>query len=268
MNFNPFVRCVGIGSGIYQKNETKAYDHRLIVILKGYGKIRIDRKMYETSPCELYLIKPGTSYRVCCGEDQEISVINFDTGYENAHLIDPILSVDASHFDPSDILDGDSDCPVGGSMRVENDDLLLLYRMYGTYLREDLGAETKSFCLTSQLLYLASRALLCERDGKPGATSSAIYKYVIENAYGKITVGEVARTFNYSTSFVEKSLRTNFGLSFKQLVIETRLKRSLWLLENTELSCAQIAAELGFSSGQHFSSTFMKKYGKRPSFYR
>ena len=268
MNFNPFVRCVGIGSNIYQSNENKAYDHRLICFLKGEGYIYIDNEKFETEACQIYFIRPGIAYRVCCSENQEIAVINFDTSYEYASFADTIPSVDAALFDSSKIM-STGDIPlVQSKMSVNNDDLLLLYRMYDTYLRNDLASETKNFCLSAQLSYLISRAVVCHCDSKPTAISSVIYKYIIDNAHKKITVCDVAEYFNYSTSFVEKSLRKNYGSSYKQLIIETRLKKALWLLENTDLSCTEIASRLGFSSSQHFSTSFIKKYGKRPSDYK
>ena len=268
MNYNPFVRCVGIGTHVFQNTKTKAYDHRLICILNGFGEIYINDRLYKTEPCQLYFISPGTPYRVCCSENQEIAVINFDTDYTHSHLTEPILSVDSARFNSCDILNG-TDAPLmREQMNIHNEDLKLLYQLYDTYFRGDVEPELKNYAITAEFCYLISRALLYEKDGKPTASSFAIYKFIIDNAHMKITVNDIAKHFNYSNSYIEKTLRKNYNMSFKQLIIETRLKKSLWLLENTELSCGEIAARLGFSSGQHFSAAFLKKYKKRPSDYK
>lgn len=268
MNYYPFVRRVGIGANIYQSNKTKAYDHRLICFLNGGGNIYIDGAWYDAEACCIYLIKPGTEYRVCCAAGQSVAVINFDTTYEYAHLGEPILSVESASFNPEKVLNTEPFRFLKDKTFICNDDLLLLYRMHDVYLRNDLAEDVKRFCLTAQLSHILARASLCESDSKPTAISSAIYKYIIDNAHKKISISEVARRFNYSSSFIEKNLRKNYNSSFKQLIIETRLKRALWLLENTDLSCSEIASQLGFSSAQHFSASFINKYGKRPSEYK
>ena len=268
MNQNLFVRCVGIGTGVYQKNKTKSYDHRLICILNGKGQIYIENERYDTEACQMFFIKPGVAYRVCCSENQEIAVINFDTSYEYASYANPILSVDANLFDNESIIKTEEISFIPRMLSIANDDLVLLYRIYDCYLRGDLPEQSKRFCLSAQLSYIISRGLLSVSDGKPKAVSSEIYKYIIDNSHSRITVYDVAEHFSYSSSFIEKALRKNYKTSFRQLVIETRLKKALWLLENTDLSCAQISCRLGFSSGQHFSNAFAKRYGKRPSEYR
>jgi transcriptional regulator GlxA family with amidase domain len=44
-----------------------------------------------------------------------------------------------------------------------------------------------------------------------------------------------------------------------------RLKHARWMLENTALSAARIASELGFSDSSHFCRSFKARYGQTPS---
>ena len=44
-----------------------------------------------------------------------------------------------------------------------------------------------------------------------------------------------------------------------------RLKHARWMLENTTLSAARIASELGFSDSSHFCRSFKARYGLTPS---
>lgn len=268
MNFNPYVRCVGIGTHVYQREPKKAYDYRLICVLKGNGMIYIESEAFPTEPCQLYFIDPGKAYRVCSEKNQDIAVINFDTTYEYSHLSEPIVSDNSDSFRENEVIKTERMPFVKDRMRLSFDELPLVYRLYDSYLRCDLEKEFKNFYLSSQLSYLIARSTLNGFKESRDEISSAIYRYVIENAEEGITLNGAAKRFNYSESFIEKKLRKNYNTSFRQLIIDTRLKKAVWLLENTSLSCSDIATRLGFSSAQHFSSTFMKRYGKRPSNFR
>ena len=47
-----------------------------------------------------------------------------------------------------------------------------------------------------------------------------------------------------------------------------RLKHARWMLENTALSAARIASELGFSDSSHFCRSFKARYGQAPNDFR
>ncbi|MBQ4515362.1 MAG: AraC family transcriptional regulator [Clostridia bacterium] len=260
----PFVRCVGIGTAIYQNELKMAYDYRMICILSGDGFVEIDKERLNTRAGDIYIINPGTSYRVRSFENQEIAVVNFDTTYEYAHIKEPVLSVNADTFKADEIiLTPPVDFVKNKIYKVSAADAELLEELYQTYLRDDIYDELKSFLLSSKLLYIISKMLTTPK--KSRSVASDIYNYILDNACGKITTESVAQAFNYSTSYVEKILRRNYDISLKQLVLDTRLKKAIWLLENTSLSCWEISSQLGFYSSQHFAQMFKKKYGQNPS---
>ena len=263
----PFVRCVGIGTGVYQENEKKAYDWRLICILQAEGTLLLEGQFLQTLPGDLFLIRPGTAYRVCSGKEQSIAVINFDTTSEYSHITEPVLSVDAVSFQPESCL-ASKQIPLfpGNIFRIATGELELFSELYRLYLREDILTAQKNFLLSAGLLHILSKVLAPAE--KPRSAADDVYGYVLENACQKLTVEQVAKRFNYSCSYVEKLLRRNYQTSFRQLMIDTRLKKALWLLENTSDSCEQIAFQLGFCSSQHFSQTFRKRYGRSPRQYK
>ena len=121
----------------------------------------------------------------------------------------------------------------------------------------------RELALSSRLMYLISMASRMNSEGA-APLHEQIYAFVVENATSDISISDTAKHFNYSESYVSKLLRAHYGTSFKQLVIDIRLKKALWLLENTDTPCSEIAEELGFCSLQHFSCAFKKKYGKNP----
>ncbi len=169
------MRCVGIGTHVYQSEPKKAYDYRLICVLKGSGMIYIENEAFHTEPCQLYFIDPGKTYRVCSEENQDIAVINFDTTYEYSHLSDPIISDNSDSFRNSDIIKTERIPFVRDRMHLSYDELSLVYRLYDAYLRCDLEKEVKDFYLSSQLSYLIARATLNGFKDNRDEVSLAIY---------------------------------------------------------------------------------------------
>jgi len=262
----PFVRCVGMDTHVYQNNVKKSYDYRMILIISGEGEIMIDNQTFVTKDNQIYIICPGTRFRVCSGVSQKIAVINFDGNYEYSDISEPVLSVNEEDFDPGQIIETPLLPLCGEFLPVMNDECVkTVENMYNTYLRSDILPSHKAMMLSSQLMYVWMKIVDYSCYRKSEMKSALIYGYIIDNACNALDLKDVADTFNFSTSYIEKTLRKNYATSFKQLVISTRLKKALWLLENTSLSCSEIAAQLGFYSSQHFSKMFREKYGKNPS---
>ena len=156
----PFVRCVGFGTAVFQRIRKKAYDYRMICILCGDGIVEIDSRQYKTSKNQIYIINPGTEYRVCSEKNQKITVINFDTTYKFSHIKDPVLSVDTNMFENRFIISTENIKFLTDTVyEISYTDLDLFEEMYGIYLREDLDIELKNFMLSSKLAYILSKAL-------------------------------------------------------------------------------------------------------------
>ena len=58
------------------------------------------------------------------------------------------------------------------------------------------------------------------------------------------------------------------GLSYSELVDETRYKRSLELLNDSSLSITELALNLGYEYPENFTRAFRKCVGVSPSVYR
>ena len=71
MHSLPYVRCVGIGTDIYQNEFKKAYDSRMICVLDGAGTVEVDAKKYSVKSGDVFIITPGTKYRVRSKQKQK-----------------------------------------------------------------------------------------------------------------------------------------------------------------------------------------------------
>ena len=270
-NIRPFVRCVGRGRGIRQTEYHRAYDHRFIGALAGGGYVEIAGTRVELTPGRAVIISPGTEYRVRSEAEGQVVVINFDWTWAHADTPETILSVLSRRFDPAGIV-GQADYSLlfdgsGGFAQVEcgGSSAELFESMLLTYLADDAG-EMRRLRLSAQLLYLLTCAV--SRPAESGRMRSAardIYAWIVANFDKPITIADAAKEFHYWESYISKLLRRHYGTSFKQLVIDCRLTRAVWLMENTQRSREEIAAETGFYNGQHFLRTYLKKYGKNPA---
>ena len=83
-----------------------------------------------------------------------------------------------------------------------------------------------------------------------------------------IRIRSIAVRLGMSTRQLERLFRNRLRASPHASYMAIRLKHAKWMLENTELSAAAIAAELGFVDGAHLSRNFTGHYGMTPSALR
>ena len=91
----------------------------------------------------------------------------------------------------------------------------------------------------------------------------------MENHYPeKITIAEIADIVDFSESHFMRYFKETMGTSFVDYLNEYRLTMSARLLQSSESSILNIAAEVGFENVSYFNRAFKKKYGITPSEYR
>jgi AraC-like DNA-binding protein len=93
---------------------------------------------------------------------------------------------------------------------------------------------------------------------------SAVLHYIDHEAE-RIT--GVADAFGVTERTFRRHLKTA-GLSYSELVDETRYRRSLVLLKDSNLSITELALSLGYRYPENFTRAFRKRVGVPPSEYR
>lgn len=84
----------------------------------------------------------------------------------------------------------------------------------------------------------------------------------------KIDYAEVADNVGMSLRHLERLFRGELGKTPRELVIEWRIDEARVLIRDTNMSIAQIAFSVGFSSQSHFSTVFRAQVGCSPAAYR
>lgn len=89
-----------------------------------------------------------------------------------------------------------------------------------------------------------------------------------EHIEGSFTGEQIADKIGMSYSSFRRFFKQYTGFTPTQYIIELKLNKSKELLTNTELSCQEIAYELGFNTPSHFNMMFQKKTEMTPHQYR
>lgn len=92
--------------------------------------------------------------------------------------------------------------------------------------------------------------------------------YIQTHIGENITRTEVAACVGLSEEYFSKFFKQYLSCSFKEYVIEEKMKVARSLLANSELPVSLIAAKLGFINFSHFSKTFKKVMESTPQEYR
>ena len=93
--------------------------------------------------------------------------------------------------------------------------------------------------------------------------------YIIENYTDpKLTLDTVAQTLQTSPVYLSRTIKQELGISFVSLITEMRMKKSIKLLNSTDLPVYEIAEQVGYDSQHYFSTVFKKAVGVSPNQYR
>ena len=93
-------------------------------------------------------------------------------------------------------------------------------------------------------------------------------EYLHINYRAKFSLDDMAKCHNISRGECCRFFKKMMNMKMSEYLTEFRLKKSLYLLENTEMNITEITNDVGFSCSSYFISTFKKKMGCSPLKYR
>lgn len=95
-----------------------------------------------------------------------------------------------------------------------------------------------------------------------------IIDFVKQNIDRPLKVSDIASHFNYNESYLSHFFTSVADISLKQLILNLKIDAANILLVDTNKTINEIAAELAFSSAQHFVKVYKRKTGLTPTAYR
>lgn len=95
-----------------------------------------------------------------------------------------------------------------------------------------------------------------------------VRELMLKSIGDKPDIANISETLRLTTANFLRSFRETTGKTPLIFFKELRMEEARALVEKTKMNLTEIAVELGFSDGAHFSNTFRKHWGGSPSSFR
>ncbi len=130
------------------------------------------------------------------------------------------------------------------------------------------AAEQRAFGWLAEVLGLLYASAEMESGVRVGEYTREVFRVMEEHYTEKLTLDDIARRIRCSKFYLAHRFREEVGVSVYEYLTLFRLSKSKLLLQNTNLSVAEIAEQTGFSSVSNFIKTFAKYETLTPLQYR
>lgn len=95
-----------------------------------------------------------------------------------------------------------------------------------------------------------------------------IMSLIEADAMSSLSVSELAQRVYLSPRQIQRIVQQQYGMTIRELMMRSRLKRSKEMLKDPDINISDIASRLGFSSAQSFCRFFHRMEGEPPAHYR
>jgi AraC-like DNA-binding protein len=271
----PHILEVGIKkNGSIQLNAfltTATEGIRLYYILEGKFEWRINQQSHILYPGDVALILPGQSF----GSDNGVLEIG---SYTWIHL-------SIQKLENGDIIPGkwsglseSEGAAIGKILLLKSSPVLSKFNEAGKILKcihaelfgHEIGYQARTNHQIDELLIQVTRQMT--RQSNPGRDFPKTFMHLEEvlrqNLAHQWTVEEMAALVGLGTTLFTERVKSYSGFSPINYLINIRISEAIKLLKRPDISVTDIALDTGFYSSQHFSTTFKKLTGYRPSEFR
>lgn len=93
-------------------------------------------------------------------------------------------------------------------------------------------------------------------------------EYILNHLNEDLTRSKLARIINFSEDYVARFFRAETGKTISEYVMEQRMEKAKYYLDETQMSIGDISFEVGYNNFSYFSKTFKMYTGKTPNEYR
>lgn len=244
---------------------------RIYYIIEGKFEWLIDRQPYIFYPGDVALVLPGASF----GSDNGILEIGSFT-WIHLHMQKPakgyILPGKWSGLSESE------GAAIGKVLSLTSSPVLARFSEAGKVLKcihtelhgQEIGYQARINHQITELLIQATRQMT--RQNHSGRDFPKTFMHLEEVLRGNLahqwTVEEMAALVGLGTTLFNERVKSYSGFSPINYLINIRISEAIKLLRRPEISVTDIALDTGFYSSQHFSTTFKKLTGFRPSEFR
>ena len=197
-------------------------------------------KRYESDRTCAILLPCGASYSLSCPEAGDFPLINFSAETEipiETFALTPLGSPESYLKDYERLRE---------AVLIRNDRARALSILYAIFAR------------------LAGEEARAEHPRLEPAL-----RYLTENAFDpSLTIRSVAEAAGLSEAYLRRIFHSAYGVSPKQYLLETRIRKAELLLTEESATVTEIAEACGFQSLYHFCRAFKSATGETPTEHR
>lgn len=94
-------------------------------------------------------------------------------------------------------------------------------------------------------------------------------KYIEENYYSNdLSINDISRQLEVTSSYISKLLKKETGLSFVDYLTNIRIKKAMYIMEDPSIKIYDVAELVGYSNQHYFCRAFKKVVGISPTEYK
>lgn len=160
---------------------------------------------------------------------------------------------------------------------LKENDRSIIESVLDLMLREK--EQTQKFTSEIMNLLLCQLLLSIDRNGifvyecleQPNDHSADIdqaLRYIDLNYHQPLSLEEIAEKINLTPTYLSRKFKLITGSTFKEYLINVRIRQAAQLLLTTDDSITKIAMDCGFSSSNYFKDSFKKISGVSPRTFR
>ena len=144
----------------------------------------------------------------------------------------------------------------------------LLQQVYAQLLRTLLDVPTPALEQPFAITLSANHTNQLHETIPPAFYMDRIDYYFMQFPLQAVSLAHLSRYLNLSVSQTQRMIKTYYGVSYQERLIQAKLEKSQLLMATTDLSLEDIAQEAGYSSYTAFFKAFTARTGQTPSQYR
>lgn len=244
---------------------------RIYYIIEGRFEWRINHQSYIYYPGDVALILPGTSF----GSDNGVLEIGSFTWIQLA-----LQRADNGHIQPgkwSGLSEGEA-AAIGKTLLLNSLPVLSRFSEMGKILKcihaelfgNEVGYQASINHQLDEMLIQVARKMTRQSHANRDFPKTFMHleEVLRQDLAHQWTVEEMAALAGMGTTLFTERVKSYSGFSPINYLINIRISEAIRLLKRPEISVTDIALDTGFYSSQHFSTTFKKLTGYRPSEFR
>lgn len=265
---NPFVRTAALREQGLSCDLHTTPDAVLLFSLSGDLTIeRKGEKKQHLTPGNLLYLPAGSCFKAKSKYFRAV-VLHFDLIAEPNVPMEPLPPLSAEDADMSAVRLTEDAAPFDiplyiEDMSSERDAFLRIANLFVSAIGDYRA--TASALLKLQLLRTAE---ITDENALPTRMVEAMDEYIREHCGEELSNTELGAIFGYHPFYISQMLKKKAGITLHQYIIAYRLKAARALLENTEKTVIDIAAQTGFTDASYFTKMFKASYGMTPKEFR